>query len=269
MTALFALLLLMQALPAPAPASPPGYIVGPQDRLTVSVFGESELTRVVTVDADGTFDFPLIGRVRAAGLTLRAIEEDVRTRLGKSYLRNPQVSIEVETYRSQVVYVTGQVRAPGAVALTGDMTIMDVLSKAGSPAPDAGPYILINRRPTATPAVPQGEIPPPEPERVSMRDLQSGRAQHVVLYDGDTIFVPKAETFFVTGHVRNPGPYLLDADVTVATALSMAGGVTDRGAKGRIRITRLVEGRQIVLKNVSLAEIVKPGDAIEVPQRFF
>ena len=70
-----------QQPPAPgAPAQPPpraaavDYTVGPQDVLKVTVFGVSELTRDVTVDADGTFDFPYIGRVKAAGLTVRAIE---------------------------------------------------------------------------------------------------------------------------------------------------------------------------------------------------
>jgi polysaccharide export outer membrane protein len=260
MTPLLALLLLLaQDVQRPAASD---YVVGPQDRLSVTVFGESDLTKVVTVDSDGTFDFPLIGRVKAGGLGLRAIEDDVRARLKKGFLVNPQVSLEVETYRSQIVYVTGQVRTPGAVALTGVMGILDVLSRVGSTLPDAGSYILINRRPRAGAA-------PAEPERVSMKELQSGRAQHVVLSDGDTIFVPKAETFFVTGHVRNPGPYLLDSDVTVGRALSMAGGITDRGAKGRIKITRIVDGRQVVLRNVTMEEPVRPGDAIEVPPRFF
>jgi hypothetical protein len=49
----------------------------------------------------------------------------------------------------------------------------------------------------------------------------------------------------------------------------MAGGITDRGARGRVKITRLVDGKQVVLKNVKMEEIVKPGDAIEVPPRFF
>ena len=57
------------------------------------------------------------------------------------------MSIEVETYRSQVVYVWGQVRSPGAVTLTGNTNLTEALAKAGSPTPDAGSYIEINRRP--------------------------------------------------------------------------------------------------------------------------
>lgn len=265
MTTFLLLLVLAQADSTQRPAGAPEYIVGPQDRLAIAVFGEADLTRSVTVDSDGSFDFPFIGRVRAAGLSLRAITDEITVRLKKSYIVNPQVTIEVDAYRSQVVYVTGQVRQPGAIALTGGMSLMDVLAKAGSPTPDAGSYIEINRRPRAGAA----GAPPVAPERISMADVRSGRAHGVLLLDGDTIFVPKADTFFVTGHVRNPGPYLLDSEVTVGRAISMAGGITDRGARGRVSIRRLVDGKQIVLKNVRMEEVVKPGDAIEVPLRFF
>jgi len=102
-----------------------------------------------------------------------------------------------------------------------------------------------------------------------MEELQSGRAQHIALNDGDTLFVPKAETFFVTGYVKNPGPLVFDGDVTVAKAISMAGGVAERGSRNRVRITRIVDGKQVVLKNVKLEDTVHPGDAVEVLPRFF
>jgi polysaccharide export outer membrane protein len=78
MTVLLLFLVLAQADAAQRPAGPPDYVVGPQDRLAVTVFDEADLTRSVTVDGDGTFDFPLIGRVKAAGLTLRAIADGLR-----------------------------------------------------------------------------------------------------------------------------------------------------------------------------------------------
>ena len=70
---------------APAAAQPSrqdgtNYIVGPQDVLKVTVFGVPELTRDVTVDTDGTFDFPLIGRVKAAGQTVRGVEAEIKSR---------------------------------------------------------------------------------------------------------------------------------------------------------------------------------------------
>lgn len=242
------------------PARPSAeYVVGAQDKLAVSVFGEADLTRTVTVDGDGTFDFPLIGRVKAAGLSVRAIEQELTRKLKDGLYVNPQVSIEIAEYRSQVVYVTGSVRTPGAVSLTGNLSVMEALARAGSPTPDAGSYILINRRRAAEGAE----------HRISMTDLQSGRAQQIMLGDGDTIFVPKAETFYVTGYVKNPGPYLLGSEMTVAQAISLAGGVNERGSKSRVRITRTIDGKQVVLKDVKLADRVQPGDSVEVLPRFF
>ena len=252
--------LLQSAAPRPAMSD---YVVGPRDKLAVTVFDEPSLTKTITVDGDGTFDYPLIGRVRASGLTVRAIQDDVVGKLKKDFLVNPQVTIEVETYRSQNVYVTGQVRLPGAVPLMGNMTVMEALARAGSPTPDAGSYIVINRRPSS-------DIPAElTQERIAMSDLQNGRVQTIGLHDGDTIYVPKAETFFVTGQVRNPGPYLLDGDVSVAKALSMAGGVTERGSRSRLRITRLVDGREVVVKSPRPDDLVRPGDSIEVLTRLF
>ena len=252
------------------PAASAEYTVGPQDRLSISVVDEPTLTKVVTVGSDGTFDYPYIGLVRAAGVTLRAMQQDITTRLKEKYLRNPQVSIEVETYRSQVVYVWGQVRSPGAVTLTGNTNLTEALAKAGSPTPDAGSYIEINRKPApAPPGTDPSAIPKAAPERISMAELQSGRAQNIILSDGDTVFVPKAETFFVTGYVRNGGPFLHDASMTVSRAISMAGGVTEKGSRSRIRITRIVDGKQVVIKDVKLDDPVRAGDSIEVMSRLW
>jgi polysaccharide biosynthesis/export protein len=268
MTILLSIILLMQAPGATAPAE---YIVGPQDRLAITVFDEPTLTKTVTVDSDGTFDFPLVGRITAGGLSVRQITADLKKRLGppNGFLVNPQVSIEVDTYRSQVVYVNGQVRVPGAVPLKGAMTIMDVLAQAGSPTPDAGPYIEIYRKPAGQ--VSQGPLDPlkaPAPERIRMDDLRSGRAQQIVLRDGDTVNVPKAQTFIVNGFVRSPNTYVLEGDVTVQKAIAMAGGVTERGAQSRVKIQRIVDGKLVEIKP-KMTDLVQPNDTIVVPQRFF
>jgi polysaccharide export outer membrane protein len=253
-----------------APRATAEYTVGPQDRLSIAVVDEPTLTRVVTVGSDGTFDYPYIGLVKAGGVSLRAVQQDITARLKEKYLRNPQVSVEVESYRSQVVYVWGQVRSPGAVTLMGTINLTEALAKAGSPTPDAGAYIEINRRPVGVPAgTDPATAAKPAPERVSMAELQSGRAQSIILTDGDTVFVPKAETFFVTGYVKNGGPFLHDGAMTVSKAISMAGGVTEKGSRNRIRITRLVDGKQVVLKDVKPDDPVLPGDSIEVMSRLW
>ena len=105
------------AVPPPAQAGQPAssdYLVGPQDELNIIVYGEpAPLTGRFRVDNDGTFPYQYLNRVKAEGLTVAAIEEALEKALGDGYLRNPQVSVEVAVYRSQNVYVQGQVRSPG------------------------------------------------------------------------------------------------------------------------------------------------------------
>src|SRR5262245_16652214 len=81
------------------------YRVGPQDVLTITSYDQADLSGKFTVEADGTFTYPLIGRVKAGGLTLRALEESLKTRLkDDGYFRNPQVTVAVEPYKSQNVF---------------------------------------------------------------------------------------------------------------------------------------------------------------------
>src|SRR5262245_26755650 len=84
---------------------PADYIIGPSDILQVTVFGQEKLSGKFTVGSDGTFAYPYGDRVKAGGLTAQVVENDIRTRLGKDYLRDPRVSVSVETYRSQTVTV--------------------------------------------------------------------------------------------------------------------------------------------------------------------
>src|SRR6266853_622338 len=78
------------------------YIVGAQDILTITSYDQADLSGKFTVEADGTFTFPLIGRFRAGGLTLRQVEDGLKTRLkDEGYFNKPQVTVAVETYKSQ------------------------------------------------------------------------------------------------------------------------------------------------------------------------
>ena len=110
--------------------------------------------------------------------------------------------------------------------------------------------------------------PATPPIRITMEELRNGTAQRILLNDGDTVNVPKAQTFIVNGYVRTPGTYVLDGEVTVQKALAMAGGASERGAANRTRITRLVNGKLKDIK-VKMSDLVHPNDTIYVPQRFF
>ena len=247
------------------------YVIGSQDVLTIQVFDQPDLGGKFTVEADGTFSFPLIGRIKAGGQTLRGFELELQRRLADGYFRNPQVTVAVEQYRSQRVFVMGEVRQPGPVALTGGMTLIEALARAGSTLPTASGEVAIVRAASGpvTGPVTLDQESGTEVFRASVRELESGAlSQNLQLRDGDTIFVPRAESVYVFGHVKNPGAYGIQKNTTVLQALSLAGGVTENAAMNRIQVIRIEAGSKKELK-VKLTDRVRPEDTIMVPQRYF
>ena len=247
------------------PAGLPEYIVGPQDLLAVSVRGVAELTRDVIVDQDGTFDFPYIGRVAAGGKGVRAIEQEIKGKLSPRYLLNPVVNVDVKAFRSQVVYVFGAVVRPGSVRIAGNATLMSVLAEAGF-STKSGAVITITRWPRgAKVSGPAANAPNAETIKVNRKELEFGSAQTIALQDGDTINVPEAEKYTISGYVRSPGVFEIDGDLSVLQALAIAGGVTEQGAANRIEIQRV--GVAEPIKKVKMTDLVKPGDIITVPRK--
>jgi polysaccharide export outer membrane protein len=255
------------SLAAQAPSPPPAYIIGPQDVLSITVFDQAELSGKYTVESDGALTFPLVGRVKASGFTVRQLEVEVRKKLvDGQFLRNPQLSIGIEQYRSQRIFIMGEVRQSGMYPLTGDMSLVEALSKAGVMSTNE---VVIVRAKGATGPILPGQDKSAEVIKVDVRALQAGTlSQNVSLHDGDTIFVPRPESAYVFGQVRNPGAYPVGRDTTVLQALSLAGGITEHAATGRIRIMRFVGGKIKEVK-VTLTDIVQPGDTIVVPERWF
>jgi polysaccharide export outer membrane protein len=270
----------VQPSPQSAPvinAQTPGeYIVGPNDVLTVTVIDQPQLTGRYIVRADGSFTFPLLGRLTAGGLSLQAVEDDVRNRLAKGYLRDPQVAVSVEQYRSQQIFVMGEVRQPGTLSFTGSMTIIEALARAGSTTERAGAEAVIVRQaaggtPLDAAAMERARNSKDSADviHVNLQSLQAGGiAQNVTLRSGDTIFVPRAESVFVSGQVRSPGEYTIRQGMTVRQVLTLAGGVSERGSARRIQIIRQVNGVETTV-GASLQDIVHPGDNIVVRERLF
>lgn len=260
------LLLLGQA---PQPASPPAaprpaaasavaedYIIGVADVLNVTVFNELDFSRIgATVDNDGTIDMPYLGRIKVAGQSARAVEKEVRDRLAKDLIVNPSVSVEITKYRSKTISVQGYVRAPAEYPLEGNVSVTTALAKAGSMLLDAGSYVIISRR------GPNGTT---ETIKVLRKDIESGQAQGILLKDGDTVMVPKAENFYVNGEVRTPASYTWEDGLTVERALTLAGGRTERS--GKIEIER---NGKVLTKNAKKTDIVLANDILRVKKRLF
>jgi polysaccharide export outer membrane protein len=244
------------------------YLLGANDQLKVTVFDEPDLSNIYRVDSDGFITFPMISKVAASGITAAELQERIKTMLA-SYIRNPQVRVEVEGYKSQSVIVSGEVRAPGKVPMTGTMTLVEALAASGSPTSSASNEISVSRQKRN----PDGTLVSGSAVdiiRVNLKELQLGTAgRDIVLQDGDLINVPKAQTFIVTGQVRNSGALIWDPGMTVQQAIALAGGLTERGSDRRIQIERIQPDGKTKKIGASLGDKVLPNDIVTVNQRIF
>jgi polysaccharide export outer membrane protein len=190
--------------------------------------------------------------------------------LKAGYLKNPQVRIEVDQYKSRNVFVIGEVRAPGKVTMSGTtMTLLEALALAGSPTANASNEVIVVHPTKRGAAATLGADAEGERITINRKDLELGKAgQDVVLLDGDIINVPVAQRFYISGFVRNPGYYVLDPGMTIDQAIALAGGLNDRGSDRRITAKRLVNGK-LAEVSVKLDDKVQANDTINIPSRFF
>jgi polysaccharide export outer membrane protein len=240
-----------------------GYVIGPQDNLSIIVSDETELTGKYRVDTDGTISMPYLSRVQLAGLSLAEAQDKITTLLKAGFIRNPQVRIEVDQFKARNVLVTGEVRTPGKVTLPGTtMSLLEALALAGSPTQNASNDVLVMHPPKP------GEKAP-EPIMVNRKDLELGKVgRDLVLQDGDIVNVPVAKRFYISGFIKNPGSFVLDTGTTVAQAIILAGGLNDRGSDRRITIIRSEGGKSVEI-SARLEDRVQPNDEIKVKSRFF
>lgn len=270
--------------PVPSPTPSPGevkdYQIGAEDILKVTVYGHEDLTQTVVVQSDGTFVFPLIGRVKASDLSLKELERKIVVLLSQGFIRNPQVTVVVQEYRSKTVFVVGEVSRPGTYPLSANRNIVEILSRAGPLTAAAGAEVIVVRPlaevsgpilPTEVGSGAEGGPAKKQAEviRVNVRDIQAGDLEkNVILQPNDTVFVPQAPKVFVSGEVRTPGAYPYLPGTTIRQAISLAGGLTSDGSSGRIRVVRDVEGKPKEVK-VKMEDLIQPGDTIVVKAKLF
>jgi polysaccharide export outer membrane protein len=255
------------------------YTIGPDDVLAITVWGQADLSRDYTVDPDGFVPFPLIGRVKATGLTAKELAARLTDLLAKDYLVDPQVILSVRQYLSQKVQVLGAAERPGIYYLTGPTTMLEILSKAGGLRATAGKQVIVLRNPTIAAS---GAASPSPILRLSLDKIQEGDpAENMRVLSQDTIIVSSAQRrlYFVLGEIGRPGAYPLDRETNILEGITIAGGFTNRAAPGRITVIRSTpEGHQVL--KVDMNDILRRGrevkgvmlqesDVVIVPESFF
>ncbi len=278
------------------------YEIGPGDVVQVTVLGQPSFSGDFNVDGEGIMTYPFLGKVKASALSPGELEKKLVTLLSDGYLRRPQVAVAVKQYRSQRVYVVGEVKNPGPYGLRADRKLSTLLQDIGDLLPTLGHEVIVIRPPvpaapstlpatgegwgTASPAPNDSPAPSPSPEarqgpalpgevegsqilRVNLRELRSGYVDRdLALEVGDTIYFPKAAQVYVIGHAARPGAYPFEEGLTVYRLLALAGSVTERGSEKGVRIVRLVDGKRKEFK-VKPTDTLLPDDTLHVPERFF
>lgn len=267
------------------------YRIGPGDSLRFFVFDVPELNITVRVKQSGVISLPLLGDLKAAGLTETELQEIVTKGL-KQYIKNPQVNLAVADYRAFKVSVLGEVSKPGTYALKrGDFTLIDVLSEAGGKTENAGTMIVLipsNAQKvaalTGTPTDARGALKKEREKVEASRGIEIpydrliGSADEepviVPILPGDTVIIPEAGKVQIDGEVNQPGSFPLNSRMTLLGGIASAGGLTYSADVKSVEVIREMEPAKKSVLTVDLEKLVagtdrdvylRNGDLIRVP----
>jgi polysaccharide biosynthesis/export protein len=263
------------------------YRIGPDDLLQISVFDAPDLSHAVRVSGDGDISMPLLGTIKAAGLTPRELELVLQALLRRTYMKDPQVTVTVSEMQSHSVSVLGAVKQPGVFQIRGTRTLLEMLSMAQGLAPEAGNAVLIMRGAgndlgsgdspnTGTKSGNEAGVPggtqfsagsasPPKVvdaktiEISLKRLLDSGDPKYnVAIYPGDIIKVKAAGIVYVVGDVNRPGgfPVKDNEHITVLQAIALGEGIAPDADREKAKIIRVAENGQQVEVPIRLSQIL-------------
>jgi polysaccharide export outer membrane protein len=237
--------------------------LGPGDSVAIQVYGQPDMNATVYISDDGAIPVPLVGAVQVGGLSPAEAARKVEAafREGK-YLVDPHVTIIVTQSRSQRISVLGEVGTPGRYSIESNETIFDVLAQAGG-AKETAADIVFLLRPDKS-----GQI---ERIPINLKGLTDNQRAMPTqpLRGGDSIFVPRAEQFYIFGEVATPNMYRIEPGMTVTQAIARAGGVTARGSRKRVEIKRKgPDGRELTFK-ARPDEPVQANDVLRVKESIF
>ncbi len=230
------------------------YPIGPGDVLLINVAGLDEFTgRTVRVTGDGVIVLPLLGPVQVSGLNEQSLAILLSKKL-TDYVREPEVSIFVQEYRSRSVGVFGAVAKPGVYNLAGSAdTLSDMLQLAGGTTPDASGQLQWIPAPSShndpSDSSSTFELGP----RLTSKELASRASDTVWIYlnnpssqqylslparPGDIIVVPANGQVLVEGWVANPGSYKITPGLGALGAVAAAGGLSFAADSNKVTIIR-------------------------------
>jgi polysaccharide biosynthesis/export protein len=249
------------------------YVLGPEDQITIRVLDAEEIdSKPVRVDSGGFIRLPLVGKIRAGGLTVDQLEAELVKEL-KTYIKDPEVAVSVTEFRSQPVSVIGAVKNPGVQQVQGRKTLLELLSMAGGIDPEAGHSIKITRRKEYGPipvktsvADASGDFTVADIDLGSLLEARNPQ-ENIEVKPYDVITIPRGELVYVMGQVRRPGGFVLRQREALSAlqALSLAEGLDRAASPQNARILRTAAGEQQRTEiYVDLRKILQ-GKSTDVP----
>jgi polysaccharide export outer membrane protein len=266
------------------PPAEVGVELGPGDSISIRVLDEDELSKDYRISEAGQLLLPMLGTVRAAGMTARQLEVDLRERYAR-FIQNPQLNVTVIELRSRPVTINGAVRNPGMYQLKGGSTLQEVLAMAGGVL-SAGTTVSLTRKKASgiiefpgAKWLQQGEA------MMVTFNLQAvvtgaGREAGFVLRPYDSIYVSESSTrlVYVAGEVNHPGAVQLVASdaIPMTEIIAMAGGYKSSGRIDKVLLWSKRGGGKGESTVVDLKDILRgkaedrmlgEGDYVIVPPK--
>jgi len=249
------------------------FVLGPEDLVTISVWGNGELTTEMPVRPDGLISYPLIGDVKAQGLTPAQLKNEITTRLRK-YITDASVTVVVKEINSINISVAGEVNAPGTYKVNRPITLLHLFSMVKGFTENADlrkSYLLRNGQKLNV--------------NVYALVKDDDFTQNIWLKPDDVVFIHDnfGNRINVMGEVEKPQVVTFQDGMTVMDAVLMAEGLTDIAKANGTKVYRRINtrsGKSIEKINVQLDKVIfegdlsknillKPGDIIHVPRSFF
>jgi polysaccharide export outer membrane protein len=262
------------------------YPIGAGDVLQVSVTGMDELKdHTVRVTGEGTISLPFVGILNVAGVTDRALREEIRRRLQANYMHDPHVSLFVKEFRSRQVAVVGAVQKPGLYSLaSGADTIFDMISQAGGMTATAAERILLI---PADPAEPEtakalaaalpAQVVSQDPSPLILKDvdpivintntlIRGGHQAYLALpaRPGDVIMVPGGGDVLIQGWITKPGAYRISPGLSLLGAVAAAGGPMFPADTGSVKIIRTNKHGEKTFFSANL-DSIQSGEERDLP----
>jgi polysaccharide export outer membrane protein len=251
------------ALAQAAPAAAAEYRLGAGDVLRVSVYQNPDLTLETRVSETGVVSYPLLGNVRLGGLGISAAEKLIADGLKNgNFVKQPQVSIVVLQVRGNQASVLGQVNRPGRYPLElADTRLSDLLATAGGVASSGGEMIVVTGTRNGQPFRTEVDLP--------SLFAPGGRAQDLVVQNGDVLWVERFPLIYIYGEVQRPGQMRLERGMTLLQGLAAGGGLNQRGTERGIRVHRKGADGKVQVLQPAMDEPLKDGDVVYVKESLF